>query len=171
MGAKSQSTQNTLRSNWFFIAAPIILVADATGIYVDRWETPRPLEAALIFDIAVLIPLLYFVCYRAQGKAAIVRAVALACLGIWALGHVVPDANHFLLEKIKYLRYVGILVLTYFEIRLLMFIFESIFNADATQSDSISKITKETGLPKWAAKLVVWEAAFWSKIWKKLQSK
>jgi len=80
------------------------------------WRPARPLEVGVILDLAVLVPVLYGICYRRRGRAAWVRAAALACLGIWLAGRVIPAAHHELLDHLSPLRYAGMAVLSLVEL-------------------------------------------------------
>ena len=39
------------------------------------------------------------------------RAAALACLGIWVAGHMVPSEHHDVLSSVGFVRYIGLGVL------------------------------------------------------------
>ena len=100
-----------IKINWFVPVLLLVISLNATVLYYDGLEPLRLKEFGLLFDFAVLLPVLYLICYRSQGKKAVVRAVGLACLGIWLVGKIIPEQNHFILEKISFLRYLGLAVL------------------------------------------------------------
>ena len=116
MSAKTSNTLRFLRVNWFFPAAAIALLMNSTVVYLDQWSSPELLEAGLLFDFAILLPVLYLICYWSEGKRSVVRAIALACLGIWAVGHVVPEANQSLLLDLQFIRYIGLGVLVLLQV-------------------------------------------------------
>ena len=95
-----------------------------------------------------------------------VRAVALACLGIWAVGHVVPEGNQSLLQNLQFIRYIGLGVLVLFQIQLIVAIFRAMSGASAIAEQEASKLADETGTPPWVRKLLAWEAAVWIKVWR-----
>ncbi|MDJ0711533.1 MAG: hypothetical protein QNJ14_14170 [Woeseiaceae bacterium] len=162
----AHAVQSFLRAHWFFPIAALAVAVNASAIFLDRWESPRLLEAGLLFDFAVLVPLLYMVCYRADRRRAIVRAIALACLGIWAVGHVVPEPDQVLLQELTIVRYVGLGVLAVLEVKLIVAIFRVVASSSSSAENEASKLGAETGTPPWVSKLLAWEAAIWIKVWR-----
>lgn len=159
-----------LRANWFFPAAAIALLMNAATVYFDRWSSPALLEAGLLFDFAILLPVLYLICYRTEGKRAVVRAVALACLGIFAVGRVVPESNQALLLDLQFIRYVGLAVLILLQIKLIIAVFRAVAGAHDAAEYEASKLADETGTPPWVRRLLAWEARFWIKVWRIVRS-
>ena len=94
--------------HWFIALALAIVAGDLSSVYLGGWSDAKIIEAALLFDFVVVIPLLYWWCYRSKGRVAIVQAVALACFAIWATGKVVHVEHQNLLDSVSWLRYVGI---------------------------------------------------------------
>lgn len=169
MSTKASNTLRLLRVHWFFPAAAIALLMNSTAVYLDRWSSPELLEAGLLFDFAILLPVLYLVCYRAGGKRSVIRAIALACLGIWAVGHVVPEANHSLLRDLEVVRYFGLGVLVLLQVKLIVAIFRAMSGASAGAEREASTLADETGTPPWVRKLLAWEARIWLKVWRFLR--
>jgi len=165
MSTKTQSFRKPLQAHWFFFVAVLVIVVNASAILLDRWESPRLLEAGLLFDFAVLIPLLYLICYRAEGKRVAIRTIALACLGIWVVGHVVPEQNHYLLQRLGFVRYLGLSVLVILEIKLVVAIYRAAFNSETTAEKEASMAVIESGAPQWVTRLIAWEASIWLKVW------
>ena len=166
MSTKTRDTLKFLRANWFVPAAAVALLINSTTIYLDQWSSPELLEAGLIFDFAVLLPVLYLICYRSEGKRSVVRAIALACLGIWAVSQVVPENNQSLLQDLQLVRYVGLGVLVLLQVKLIVAIFRAMSGASANAEHEASRLADETGTPPWVRKLLAWEAAVWIKIWR-----
>ena len=108
---------------------------------------------------------MYLLCYRSQGKRALIRSLALVCLGIWAAGHVVPEANHYVLEKVGFLRYVGLGVLVIIEIKLGIAIYKAAFRKDDSNIQEATKLIAESDMPEWLVKLMTWEALMWRRVW------
>jgi hypothetical protein len=158
-----------LRQHWFLVAASLIIISDISVVAFDKWQNARLLEAALLADFAIIIPLLYLVCYRANGKRALIRAVGLCCLGIWAVGHIVPEAQHHLVEKVSFLRYVGLGVLLLIELKLMISIYRAMFGKQEQMKANIESSLKNANLPPWLARVVMIEALFWRKLWQFLQ--
>ena len=153
-----------LRQHWFLFLAPLIIAGDLMVGLVPRGEPPRWVEAAVLFDFAVVLPLLCWACYRSQGRRAILRALALSCLGIWAAGHVVPADEQVLLAWIAPLRYVGLAVLVWIEIAIVVAIWKAVFTGASADSAAAS-VSASHDMPPWVAKLMAWEARVWLKGW------
>ncbi len=166
MSTRVSSPLRILRANWFFPAAGIALLLNSLTIYLDQWSSPEMLEAGLLFDFAILLPVLYLICYRSEGKRSVVRAIALACLGIWALGHVVPEASQSLLHDLQVVRYIGLGVLVLLQVKLIVAIFRAVSGASAGAKHEASRLGEETGTPPWVQKLLAWEASIWIKVWR-----
>jgi hypothetical protein len=147
-----------LRNNWFYPLATAVALGDVSALHFQDWSNPRLLEAALVFDLAVVLPLLYLWCYRAQGTAAIVRAICLASLGIWATGHIVPLEHQHLLGSLSWLRTMAMVVLVLIEIKILFSFYKAIFASDKTPEEIAEKLTSDIKLPTWLTRVVALEA-------------
>ncbi len=151
-----------LRTHWFFFVAPVIL---AGWIYVTKAiQAPvdRILEVGLLFDLVVLVPCLYWVCYRVRGRRSVLRAAALACLGIWVALKLVPEPEREILSYVAPLRWVGLAALLWLEIKVVTAIYKSVFKGGSTVQ-AASMATAD--MPPWAARLVALEAKVWLKVW------
>ncbi|MFX8141364.1 hypothetical protein ABTK98_19625, partial [Acinetobacter baumannii] len=84
---------------------------DAGVSFFARGQMDRLLEAGLLFDLAVLVPALYWLAYRQRQQRIGARVLALACVGIWLAQQLVPEAERDLLNHVEPLRYAGIAVL------------------------------------------------------------
>jgi hypothetical protein len=168
MNSSFQTALNQLRVHWFFLVGGAIIAGDLTIVSARGWSlsSPSPLfiEAALLFDFAVIVPLLYAWCYRTKGKAAIIRALGLSCLAIWATGYVVPPEHHHVLNSVAWLRYVGMVVLTLLEIKLLIVFYRAVFSNEKAIETAANKLAADAGMPPWVARLVAFEAKFWRKV-------
>ena len=98
-----------------------------------------------------------------------VRAIALACLGVWVLGHVVPEADQSLLHDLQPARYIGLGVLVLLQVKLIVAIFRAVSGASASAESEASRMADETGTPPWVKKLLAWEASVWIRIWRFLR--
>ena len=154
-----------LKTNWFITVSFIVLLGNAAVLYFDGLQPIRLTELGLIFDLAILLPSLYLICYRKQGKKAIVRAVGLACLGIWVVSKIIPEQDHMILEQVSVLRYVGLGVLFLIELRIMIAIFKSIFSSEDSFESNRDLAISETDMPEWVAKIMTWEVNFWRKMW------
>lgn len=160
------SSLESLKRHWFWPVALAVVATNALVVVSDGWQAPRIKEFGILFDFAVLIPLLYLICYRASGKRTLVRSLALACLGVWAAGHIVPTVHHSLISQIGWVRYVGLAVLVLIEIRLGIEIWRLAFCSQAEDSgEAIRQKAEQEGMPLWVAKLMAAEARVWKKLW------
>ena len=160
---------NTLKAHWFVVAFALILVGNGTVTYLDEWGSIKLMEFGLLFDFAILLPVLYLICYRGHGKTTIYKAIGLACLGIWATGKIIPDESHQILENVYFLRYVGLGVLFLIELRIGIAIFKSIFASETEYEKDRDTAISEADMPAWVAKLMAWEANLWRKAWLSIQ--
>lgn len=151
-------------THWFLLVAPLVVAADAYVAIGARGEIDRLVEAGLLFDLAVLIPCLYWLCYRGRGRKAVVRAAALCCLGIWAALKLVPETEHELLNYVAPLRYFGIAALVWLEVAVAVTIYRAAFNGGSAH-EVAAQAQDKADLPPWAARLLAREALFWRGAW------
>ena len=153
--------------NWFLPVATLLLLA-AWGISRSvTWATSGSLEAALLFDACITLPALYVLCYRRSlPKWQLgLRAVGLACLGIYLLGYLIPPEAQVLLPSFALGRMIGLALLVLIEVRLLIAALRMVFTREVTAE----ALSKETGAPPLVAKLMIIEARFWTAVWRFLR--
>lgn len=153
---------NSFRLHWFFLIAPLVLAVDLYVGLSARGQIDRLIEVGLLFDLVVLVPLLYWFCYRQRGKKAVIKAAALACLGVWIALKVVPEPEQDLLNYVAPLRYVGLAALAWLELIVVVAMYKAIFKGGSVE-DAAARATAH--MPPWAAKLLAMEANFWFKVW------
>lgn len=152
----------TLRVHWFFLVAPLVVAVDSFVVLSASGEIDRLLEAGLLFDLVVLVPCLYWLCYRQRRRKAGIRAAALACLGIWVALKLVPDSERDLLNYVTPLRYAGLAALGWLELVVVVSIYRTIFKGGSV-SQAVADAPGDT--PPWVVKLLAIEANFWLKTW------
>jgi hypothetical protein len=157
-----------VRRHWFFLVAPLVLAADVYVAFRERGEIDRFIEAGLLLDLAVLIPCLYWFCYRGRGRKAAIQAAALCCLGIWAALKLVPEAQHRLLDYVAPLRYLGIAVLVWLELAVVVAIYRTAFKGGSAE-EVAAQAQERADLPPWAARILAREALFWRSAWRWLK--
>ncbi len=160
-----------LKTNWFFVAAAIVFMGDVAVVQDMREPSPHVIEAAVLADLTLIVPLLYFVCYRSAGRKAIVKAVGLACLGFWLSSRIVPTENHQLISTLWPLRYLGMAALAALEVAILfslVAIYQSAFGG-AAESEVADRLAKTADIPPWAARLMAKEALFWHRVWRAIK--
>jgi hypothetical protein len=164
MTSTISNAKNWFSRNWFIPVAVVVAAGDLSSVYFGGWSDSELLEVALLFDFVVVIPLLYWWCYRNKGKAAVVQAFALACFAIWATSKVVPSEHHEILDSISWLRYVGLAGLLALEIKLGIVVYKAVVFSGQSKDDAQAKFESE-GIPPWLAKFMAFEATLWRKTW------
>ena len=152
-------------SNWFVLVAPLLALAAILIARSTAWRADgASLEAAFIFDACVTLPVLYALCYgrsKPLGQVAL-RMLALACLGIYLLGWIIPQHAQSLLPSLGWARTAGLAVLILIELRLMVSAIRMVFGAGATAE----QFTAKTGAPPLIARLMVLEARMWKALWR-----
>ncbi len=158
---KGSNIRLMISNHWFLLAAPLVLL---TNLFVTQHEVITPLvEFGVLFDLVILVPVLYVLCYRARKRGIGAKALALACLGVWVATQLVPEQSRNLLVYLQPLRYVGLAVLVIMELALIRMIFTSLMSG--ASSDSVERqVVDESDVPEWVAKLMVWEAGLWRRL-------
>lgn len=121
-------------------------------------------EAALLIDLCVTAPVVYLLCYARKQplRVTALRALAIACSGVWIAGWLIPGSEQELLPRIAPLRWVGLAVVVAVEIWLVAAITRIAFSAKGT----VDQIADASGAPAWVAKLMLWEANLWRSVWR-----
>lgn len=163
-GEGDPESKKWLSQHWFLPVAFALAVGDLSSVYFAGWTDAEVLEAALLFDFVVVIPGLYWWCYRRQGRAAIIKAAALACLAIWCTGKIVPPEHQNLLDSIGWLRYVGLAGLLALEIKLGFMVYRAVIFSGQSKGEAQETFESE-GMPPWIARLMAFEASLWRKAW------
>lgn len=163
----SANQRPTFKDHWFWPLAFAVCAVNVLVLLLDGWKSPQIKEVGILFDFAVLIPTSYLICYWRNGKRALIKATALACLGIWAAGHLVPNEYHAILNEVGFLRYIGLAVLIVMQLRIGIEIFRLAFRSEShADSDSaVKRKAEEEGIPPWVANLMAWESRMWRKAW------
>jgi len=155
------------RTNWFYIALPIWLLASAPLHLKFDWQSGARIgELITLFDWCIFIPALYALCYwgRLSARAMSVRILALFCLGLWIADLVVPDYDEELLRQWSWLRIAGLAALLLLEGAVLLAALRVVFSRSAASAD-----LEKVGVPPLIAKFMLIEARFWRWIWTKLR--
>jgi hypothetical protein len=154
--------RNRLQQHWFLLVAAAIIAGDLSAVAYSGWAThARAMEAALLFDFAVLIPALAAWRSRANPWKAILHALCLASLAVWGLGHVVPAEHQVILGKLAWLRPVVMVFAVLAEIGILLAFYRGVFGSDEDAAALSRKMAADAGLPKWLEKWVAIEVKIW----------
>ena len=162
---------SSFRTHWFFLAAIAVVSTDFFIGSLDDWSNARILETGVLLDLVIVVPALYFWCYRSRGKATILRAVALSGIGLWVAGYIVPNEHQLLLAKVQIFRYIGLTVLFVIGLKLMATIYRAAFQHNSEATSAALETAKEKGMPEWVARVLAWEASLWRKVWDVLQCK
>ena len=165
-----EKLKKSLQAHWFLPFAFAIVGADSILVRTFEWQPALPLETGVIMDMAVLLPILYGICYRRRGRAVWIRAVALACLGIWVGGHVIPLARHDIINHLAPLRYGGTAVLIFMEARLTFALYRAVFSSTPEHMRQTLTASEQAGVPQWVARLMAMEARLWRRAWQWAQN-
>lgn len=151
-----------IKEDWFWPLA-ITLVALAWTIgHFSQIEPNSSWEYAVIFDMLVTLPILYFVCYgkKTTLKDNIFRILALQCTGIWLATKIVPIESQSLLPYLAWLRFAGLAVLFAFEAWIVVALIKLVFKPDTTAK----QVEQQLSAPPFVAKLILLEARFWRRV-------
>lgn len=152
--------------NWFFIAFGAVL-AGSYGLARSRTFLADGGEVAIVADLCLTVPLLYSWCYwnRLPRRQVAIRAAALACLGVWIAGRLIPAADQTILPHLSWARMLGVVVLALIELRVLVAVVRLAFSGTATAEE----VSARSGAPPIIARLMLIEARFWQRVWKLLR--
>lgn len=153
-----------LRTHWFIFAAAVIVAGNWLALPGVRVDLPHLAEPAALVDLAVLLPALYWLSYRRRRKDAGLRALALSCLGIWAVSNLIPQSERQLLVYLTPLRYVGLAVLVAIELKIVLALYRTVFSG-ASRDVAAAQIQGQADLPHWLSRLLAAEAVFWRRVW------
>lgn len=157
-----------LRTHWALPLGALIAAGDLSAARLGDWQGSQLLETALLFDLTLLLPALFWFCYRHQGKPALLKAMGLACLGIWLCGKAIPPEQQQLLPALSWLRYLGLAGLLALELKLLVAPYKAVVLKGQSRHEAETQLQRE-GMPPWVARLMAFEASVWSKAWQALR--
>ena len=152
-----------VRTHWY---APVFIAMLASVWWLAR--SPAFMgsggEAALLIDLCLTAPVLYTLCYARKQplRITVVRALAIACGGVWIATWLIPTSEQILLPQLAPLRWVGLGLVCLVEVRLLSAAIRVAFSENGTVED----VARASGAPPWVAKLMLWEARFWRGVWR-----
>jgi hypothetical protein len=156
--------QSWLRWNWFVVLAPILLLIEWLVVRSSAGAMGSMVEAIVLFDLCLFIPLLYVLCYRSQLplKPLLLRVLGLVCLGVYIASYIVPEPAQQIVPQLSWARTAGLAVLALVELALLLTVLRLVWGRDA----SAEQVQAASGAPAWVARLMVVEARFWRAVWR-----
>ena len=124
-------------------------------------------EAALLADLCLTAPALYALCYgrRQPLRTTLIRALAIACAGVWLASWLIPAAEQSLLPQLTPLRWIGLAVITIFQVRLMV----AALRITSSGRGTARQVMDATDAPEWVARLMLWEAQLWRSLWRFLR--
>lgn len=152
-----------LGAHWF-VPALVLILGVLWLMSRDPMFMAEGGETAILADLCLTVPLLYVLCYRRRHSALQLgmRALGLACLGIWLGSWIIPASDQSVLTRLGPLRVAGLIVLALVELRLLVAMVRLVFGSEA----SADEVSRATGAPPFVAKLMLLEARFWKAVWR-----
>jgi hypothetical protein len=147
-----------LKQNWFWPVAAALWIAVWLLMRAIPSEIPPQFEYAVLADVFLTMPLLLWLCYRAQMpmKALMLRMAGVIGLGIWLASKLLAPEQQNILPQLGVLRNIGLGIVIIIELWLFVSIVKIMFKKDTT-ADALVK----EGVPEFMAKLMLLEARFW----------
>ena len=151
-----------LRLNWFFplvlLLFAIVWALSAATINDASTADIRALELALLADVFVTLPVLFWLCFRNQSarQRLALGIVAAICSGLWFATWVVPAESQGYLRPFAWVRYIGVAIIVTVEVGLVVGIARIIWKPEAEARD-----IEALGVPPMVARLMMAEARFW----------
>lgn len=121
-------------------------------------------EAALLIDLCITAPVLYVLCYgrRQPIRTTAVRALAIACSGLWIASWLIPVAEQSLLPQFAPFRWAGIAFIVLVELWIVVAVTRIAWSGKGTAE----QISAKGDVPAWMARALLWEANFWRAVWR-----
>ena len=156
------------RRHWFAALLPVLLAVELAFARSVAWGSDGFAEYAILFDLCLFVPALYLLCYRRRlaPRALVIRAGALALLGVYIASRLVPPEAQTLIADLAWARGAGWLVLAALELAVLVWAVKLVFGGASTD-----EIAAKSGAPLWVARLMQIEARFWKAVWRFLRGR
>ncbi|GAB4113800.1 MAG: hypothetical protein Tsb0027_01430 [Wenzhouxiangellaceae bacterium] len=69
----SANQRLNFRGHWFWPLAFAVCAVNVLVLLLDGWQSPQLKKFEVLFDFAVIIPVLYLICYWKNGKRALIK--------------------------------------------------------------------------------------------------
>jgi hypothetical protein len=123
----------------------------------------RLLESDVLIGTSFILPLLVVGLFPASIKSVLFKLFAISCLGIWIAYNIYPVEQQVIIPQLIWLRYMGLVILTLLEVKLVVIIFKAIFNDRVKEIDA-KTLQEEHEMPERVAKILAWETNMWKKV-------
>jgi hypothetical protein len=159
-----------LKRHLFLAAAGMVVLGVVITTQTANWMMEgNSIEIAIMVDLAILLPALYLWLHRPLQKTVVLKSLAIGCAGIWLTGLLIPSQHQSLLPSFAWLRYIGIAILGYIEIRVFLIIYRAVLAQASPAEKYTEELAAATGIPKRFIELIVKEAIFWKVLMLKLR--
>jgi hypothetical protein len=151
------------RTHWFVMLLPFLLLVEYGFARSTDWSRPGAAEFAILFDLCLFVPFLYFLCYRGRlaTRALLLRSAALLLAGIWLATWLVPPEGRSMLDQLGGFRAIGLVMLAVAELGAMLIVIRLVFSGRSS-----AEISARSGAPEWVARLMLLEARFWKAVWR-----
>jgi len=156
------------RKTTFVTIATAIVLVNIFSISRFGTKVGSFAEIAVLTDFVLVIPCVYIFCFRKELKRALIKSIAIASLGFWGAGVLVPESQQSIIQEYGALRYIGLAVLFLIELKLALIIWRAVFKG-VNKDEIVNDITDSSDMPEWVARLMAWEASIWRKIIQKFR--
>lgn len=157
------------RRHWFWLLMPFWLLASHQFRASLDWRVEgRAGEAAMLFDWCLFLPALHAVSLwgTVPPRAVLLRALGMACAGLWIAGLLVPDHAEDLLARLRPVRHLGVAVALLVEGALFAGTVRLLVTGRAG-----APALERLGAPPPLARLMLLEARFWRWVWARVRGR
>ena len=166
--AASAILNRWLARNWFVPLAALLLGLELAFARTTEWAAGGYEEAAILFDMAVFVPLLHLVCYRrtVSARALAIRTAALVLSGIYLASLLVPAEAQRWVDDLGWLRAAGVAAIALVELKIMFEVMKLVFGGG-----HVDQVVERSGAPAWVVRLMLLEARFWKAVWRLIRGR
>ena len=166
--AASAILNRWLARNWFVPLAAVLLGLEWAFARTTDWTARGYEEAAILFDMAVFVPLLHFICYRRMVpvRALAIRTAALVLSGVYLASLLVPAEAQRWVDDLGGLRAAGALAIALIELKIMFELLKLVFGGG-----QVEQVVERSGAPAWVVRLMMLEARFWKAVWRLIRGR
>ena len=157
-----------LARNWFVPLAAVLLGLELAFARTTDWAAGGHEEAAILFDMAVFVPILHIICYRrtVPARALAIRTGALVLSGIYLASLLVPAEAQRWVDDLGWLRAAGAVAIALVELKIMVEVMKLAFGGG-----EVEQVVARSGAPAWVARLMLLEARFWKAVWRLIRGR
>ncbi len=151
-----------IQQHYFIPGAALIIAADYSLTRSPQGLSMHCLELSVVADLCLLLPLVFWLCYRHTAKQLKLKTLALILPGIWLAYQILPTEAQLLRPYLQPLRYLGSALFILIELWIIFAMYRRFFSKG--EAASLSYLRDDLAMPAWLCKLLVLEARFVSKL-------